>query len=192
MAVTVFKVHNSECDLHQDIMLFDVSWLITSDFQSKRRKKKVKSLHGKPYFFSRRPEKMVFPKRSCWNMNFFVLSGNIIFLFHENMILPPRQKMKDDLSQKSTWKYDILLKILKRWSFQKDDTGIWSFLYYLERWYFFCPGTWNFFSGRKMKDHLFQEIHGNMEESSIPCIIQPSGVVFGGELERQSRKLFAH
>ena len=69
---------------------------------------------------------------------FFVLSGNIIFLFHENMILPPRQKMKDDLSQKSTWKYDILLKILKRWSFQKDDTGIWSFLYYLERWYFFA------------------------------------------------------
>ena len=30
------------------------------------------------------------------------------------------------------------------------------------------------------------------EESSILRIIQPSGVVFGGELECQSRKLFVH
>ena len=26
---------------------------------------------------------------------------------------------------------------LKRWSFQKNCAGTWSFLYYLERWYFF-------------------------------------------------------
>ena len=30
------------------------------------------------------------------------------------------------------------------------------------------------------------------EESSILCTIQPSGVVFGGVLGRQSRKLFVH
>ena len=27
-AVAVFKGHNCECDLQQDIMLFDVSWLM--------------------------------------------------------------------------------------------------------------------------------------------------------------------
>ena len=33
-------------------------------------------------------------------MIFLVLSGKMIFLFPENMILPPRWKMKDDLSEK--------------------------------------------------------------------------------------------
>ena len=37
--------------------------------------------------FSRRPEKMVFPKKLRWNMIFLVLLGKIMFLFHENMIL---------------------------------------------------------------------------------------------------------
>ena len=39
-------------------------------------------------------------------MIFLVLSGKIIFLFPENMILLPERKMKDDLSQKNTWKCD--------------------------------------------------------------------------------------
>ena len=50
------------------------------------------------FSFSRRPEKMVFPKKLCWNMIFLVLSGKMIFLFPENMILHVRRKMKDDLS----------------------------------------------------------------------------------------------
>ena len=40
-------------------------------------------------------------------MNFLVLSRKMIFLFLENMILFFRRKMKDDLSQKNTRKYDI-------------------------------------------------------------------------------------
>ena len=57
-------------------------------------------------------EKMVFPKKSHWNMIFLiVLSGQVIFLFPENMIFFfRRKKMKDDLSQKYTWKYDIFFK----------------------------------------------------------------------------------
>ena len=43
---------------------------------------------------------MVFPKKWQWNMIFLVLSGKIILLFPENMILPLRRKIKDDLSQK--------------------------------------------------------------------------------------------
>ena len=40
-------------------------------------------------------------------MVFLELSGKMILLFPENMILPLGRKMKDDLSQKNTWKYDI-------------------------------------------------------------------------------------
>ena len=50
------------------------------------------------FSFSRRSEKMVFPKKLSWNMIFLVLSGKMIFLFPENMILHVRRKMKDDLS----------------------------------------------------------------------------------------------
>ena len=41
--------------------------------------------------------------------------------------------------------------VLKRWSFQKNRTGIWSFLYYQERWYFFFPKIWSYSLDRKWK-----------------------------------------
>ena len=47
-----------------------------------------------------------------------VLSGKIKFLFPENMILFFRQKMKNDLSQKNTWKY-IFLKCPEKMVFPK-------------------------------------------------------------------------
>ena len=52
------------------------------------------------FSFSKCSEKMTFPKKSDWNMIFLVPSGNMIFLFPENMILSFRRKMKDNLSQK--------------------------------------------------------------------------------------------
>ena len=56
-------------------------------------------LHGKPFFFfSGHPEKTVFPKILRWNMIFLALSGKMIFLFSENLILHVRRKIKDDLS----------------------------------------------------------------------------------------------
>ena len=84
------------------------------------------------FSFSRRSEKMVFPKKLRWNMIFLVLSGKMIFLFPENMILHLRRKMKDDLSQKNTRKYDIFFKLSQKMVFRT-----WFFMYYLERWYFF-------------------------------------------------------
>ena len=36
-----------------------------------------------------------------------VLSGKMIFPFPESMILIFRRKMKDDISQKNTWKNDV-------------------------------------------------------------------------------------
>ena len=52
------------------------------------------------FSFSRSFEKRVFPKKLHWTMIFLVLSGKMIFLFPENMILFFRQKRKDDLSQR--------------------------------------------------------------------------------------------
>ena len=69
--------------------------------------------------FSRRPEKMVFPKKLHWNMIFLALSGKMIFLLPENMILYLRRKMKNDLSQKNTRKYDIFFKLSEKMVFQK-------------------------------------------------------------------------
>ena len=47
--------------------------------------------------------------------------------------------------------YFLFPNILKRWSFQKNCTGIWSFLYYQEGWYFFFPKIWPLWLGRKGK-----------------------------------------
>ena len=69
-------------------------------------------------------------------MIFLVLSGKMTFLFPENIILFFRRNMKDDLSQKTTWKYDIFSKCPGKMVFpkkKKNRTGIRSFLYYLER-----------------------------------------------------------
>ena len=52
-------------------------------------------------------------------MIFLVLSGKIMFLFPENMILHLRRKMKDDLSQKNTRKYDIFLNLSEKMVFSK-------------------------------------------------------------------------
>ena len=55
-------------------------------------------------------------------MIFLVLSGKMIFLFPENMILHLRRKMKDDLSQKNTRKYDIFFKLSEKMVFSKRAT----------------------------------------------------------------------
>ena len=52
-------------------------------------------------------------------MIFLVLSEKIIFLFPENMILHLRRKMKDDLSQKNTRKYDIFFKLSEKMVFSE-------------------------------------------------------------------------
>ena len=41
--------------------------------------------------------------------------------------------------------------VLRRWSFQKNCAGIWSFLYYRERWYFFFPKIWSYTLDGKWK-----------------------------------------
>ena len=54
-------------------------------------------------------------------MKFLVLSGNMVFLLPKNMILFFRRKMKDDLSQEKTWKYDAFWKCSKKIVFPKKS-----------------------------------------------------------------------
>ena len=70
----------------------------------------------------RRPEIMLFSKKSRWNMIFLVLSEKIILLFPENMILHFKRKMKDDFSQKNIRKYDISFKLSEKMVFSKRAT----------------------------------------------------------------------
>ena len=62
---------------------------------------------------------MVFPKKLRWNIIFLALSRKMILLFPENMILALRRKMKDDISQKNTWKFDIFFKRSEKMVFPK-------------------------------------------------------------------------
>ena len=98
-------------------------------------------------------------------MIFLVLSGKVIFLFPENMILPLRRKMKDDLSQKIHGNMIFSSNALKRWSFQKGLRWDMIFLVLSGKMVLFSPKTRYFFLGRKVKVDLFQEIYGNMKFS---------------------------
>ena len=95
------------------------------------------------FSFSKFSEKMIFPKILHWNMIFLVLSGKMIFLFPENMILFFRQKMKDDLSQKNKWKYDIFFKCSEKMVF--PEKSHWNMIFLvLSGQTFFCF----FFTGK--------------------------------------------
>ena len=52
-------------------------------------------------------------------MILLVLLGKMIFLFPEHLILHLRRKMKDDLSQKNTRKYDVFFKLSEKMVFSK-------------------------------------------------------------------------
>ena len=82
-------------------------------------KPRVSTARETIFSFSKCSEKIIFPKKSHWNMIFLVSSGKIIFLFPENMVLFVRRKMKDNLSQKNTWKYDAFFKCSEKMVFPK-------------------------------------------------------------------------
>ena len=117
---------------------------------------------------------MVFPKRSH-NMIFLVLSGKMIFLFNENVILFFRRKRKFDLSREKKKEKKIhgnmtfSLNVSKIWSFQKHRTGIYLFCNVWKDGILFFPKTWDFFFRRKMKNDLSQKTHGNMIFSVYMC-----------------------
>ena len=105
----------------------------------------------KTIFFSGRPTKMVFLEKLRWNMIFLVLSGKVIYPFPEKMILHLWHKMKNDLSKKYMEIWYFLQAPQKDGLSKRGCAGTWSFLYYLERWFFFFREHDLFSSGRKRK-----------------------------------------
>ena len=69
--------------------------------------------------------------------------------FPENMILFFRRKMKDDLSQKTTWKYDTFFKCSKKIVFPK--TPHWNFIVSSGKMAFLFLENMIFFLGCKWK-----------------------------------------
>ena len=102
-------------------------------------------------FFFQTSWKMVFPKKSRWNLVFLVLSGKMIFLFSENMILPPDGKwkmifLKKIYVLKKKFKYSEKMVFSKRIAPEHDlSCTIW-------KGGIFFPKTWYFFPGRKTKE----------------------------------------
>ena len=87
----------------------------------------------------------------------------MIFLFPENMILPLRRKMKDDLSQKNTRKYDIFFKCSEKMVFSKRIALIYDLFCTLWKGDFFSRKRDIFSLDRKWeRGDLSQEIHGKM------------------------------
>ena len=78
----------------------------------------------------------------------------------------------------------------KRWSFQKNCAGIWSFLHYRERWYFFFPKTRSYtLDGKWKMIFLKYDIFFKPSEKMVfpkraapahdlSCIIWKDGVFF--------------
>ena len=62
--------------------------------------------------------------------------------------------------------YFLFPDVLKRWSFQKNCAGTWSFLYYRERWYFLFPKIWSYTLDGKLKMIFLKKIHWNLISSS--------------------------
>ena len=93
-----------------------------------------------------------------------VLSGKIIFLFPENMILLPDRKWKIVHGKKSTRKYDIFFKCSEKMVFSKRIAPGHDLSCTIWKGGIFFSGKRGIFSldGKTERDGLSQEVHENM------------------------------
>ena len=100
-------------------------------------------------------------------MILLVLLGKMIFLFPEHLILHLRRKMKDDLSQKNTRKYNIFFKLSEIWSFQKGPPRHIIFFVLSGKMVFFFPENMIFFPWAESERRSFSE---NTWKYEIFCV----------------------
>ena len=120
-------------------------------------------------------------------MIFLVSSGKMIFLFSENVTLFFRRKMKDDLSQKNTWKYDIFLNTLKRshrYMIFPVPSGKMAFLF-LENMIFLLGEKFDLIC------KLYSWSYSTMKNLQYPGTFSPQELYLDVP-ERQLRKIFDH
>ena len=93
-----------------------------------------------------------------WNMIFLALSGKIMFLFPENIILFFRQKMKEDLCGKNILKYDIFCKFPEKVIFPKKLMWNNIFLQLSGKMTFLSPGNMMLFFISLLGTDMFKYI----------------------------------
>ena len=108
--------------------------------------------------FPKCSEKMVFPKNRTGIWSFLCYQERWYFFLPKISSFSLDGKWKMIFLKKRHGNIIFSSNVLKRWSFQKNQTGIWSFLlYYLERWYYLFPKNMILFFRQKMKDDLSQK-----------------------------------
>ena len=150
-----------ENKVNKNILLASVNFVLSS----RRFEDQLmwRSLHGKPYFFFQTSWKDRLSKQFALECELFCIIGKDDISFSWKYDLTPDGKWRMIFLKKYTEIWYFLQMFWKDGLFKRDYyAGVWSLLYYLERWYFF-PKTWYFFLGRKVRGKLFQEIHGNMK-----------------------------
>ena len=121
------------------------------------------TLHGKPYFiFPDVLKRWSFQKNCAGIWSFLYYRERWYFFFPKTWSYTIGGKWKMIFLKKHPETWYFLQTFWKDGLSKKFCAGTWSFLYYLERWYFFFPKTWFLFPGQEVKDGLSQEIHGNM------------------------------
>ena len=106
-------------------------------------------------FYYIRNESATPPDIEVFNISFLL---PYIKLYYKVRDIPRRVKIIA-LHEKP---YVLFPNVLKRWSFQKNCTGKWFFLYHQERWYFFFRKTWSPSLDRNWKIIFLEKTHGNM------------------------------
>ena len=113
---------------------------------------KQQALYEKPYFpFPNVLKRLFFQKNRTGIWFSLYHQERWYFFFPENMILFFRRKIKDDLSQKNAWKYDIFFKCSGKMVFPKKLH--WNIIFFTSwgNMAFFFPKIWYFFRDRKWK-----------------------------------------
>ena len=88
------------------------------------------------FSFSRRPEKMIFPKYCAGIWSFLYYRERWNFFFPKILSYTLGGKWKMVFLKKYTEIWYFLQAFWKYGLSKKCRAGTWSFLYYLERWYF--------------------------------------------------------
>ena len=116
------------------------------------------SLHRKPFFFFQTSWKDGLSKNNLLEYDLSCIIRRDDFFFLENMILPYRRKMRDDLSQKIHINMIFSSNVLKRWSFQKGLRWNLIFLILSGKMVFFFSKTWYFFPWEESEGRSFSRI----------------------------------
>ena len=94
---------------------------------------------------------MDFPKNDAVIWSFLYYREIWYFFFPKMWSYLQTENERWSFSKKYTEIWYFPQMFWKDGLFKKDRAGAWSFLHYLERWYFF-PKTWYFFLGRKTRE----------------------------------------